>query len=91
MGRAQSRSGIGLNGSRCRKSIEWVYESITVRAVEMGVLVSKCCIYVLLLGEGIDVWRPVRAIELSQSRFRILESAGKDPGEVWEFNEGDTV
>lgn len=43
-------------------------------------------IYVRLLDEGTDVWRPVVATELSDGTFRLAEPDGYDPKvEVWEF------
>lgn len=48
-------------------------------------------IYVLLLDEGLDVWRPVRAIEISPACFKIIESESQESGEIWQFNEGQEV
>ena len=48
-------------------------------------------IYVLLLEEGIDVWRPVRAIEVSRATFRIIESQSPESAETWQFHEGQEV
>ena len=45
-------------------------------------------IYVALLDEGIDVWRPVEAQRLSPDTWRIVDQ-DYDPGiEVWEFEPG---
>ena len=42
-------------------------------------------IYVALLDEGTDVWRPVEAEQIGTERFRIV-SANPDPAnEHWEF------
>jgi hypothetical protein len=47
---------------------------------------TETCIYVKLLDEGTDVWRPVRASVLDDSRFIILKSNDYDPEtEIWEF------
>ncbi len=47
-------------------------------------------IYVALLDEGTDVWRPVQATELTNGVFRIAPT--KPPNdEVWEFEPGATV
>ena len=46
-------------------------------------------IYVRLLDEGTDVWRPVDAIELSQDRYRLIGE--RDADERWEFESGSTV
>lgn len=46
-------------------------------------------IFVALLGEGTDVWRPVAAESLGHGRYRI---AGTQPDdEPWEFHESDVV
>src|ERR1700730_11871856 len=36
-------------------------------------------VYVRLLDEGTDVWRPVRATALPDGTFRLLEPEGYDP------------
>jgi hypothetical protein len=48
-------------------------------------------IYVLLLDEGIDVWRPVRAIEVRPATFKIIELESPEVGETWQFHEGQEV
>ena len=48
-------------------------------------------IYIYLLDEGTDVWRPVQALELDDGSFRIPSDAQVPDGETWEFNPGDTV
>lgn len=46
-------------------------------------------IYVALLNEGVDVWRPVDAVPTGQNAYRIL---GEVPAlEEWEFPPGSTV
>ncbi|MGH6912444.1 MAG: hypothetical protein ACREH3_01905 [Geminicoccales bacterium] len=48
-------------------------------------------IYVALLDEGIDVWRPVEAQRLSPDTYRIVDQ-DYDPGiEAWEFEPGTVV
>jgi hypothetical protein len=47
-------------------------------------------IYVRLLNEGVDVWRPVEAEPLPDGTFR-LASSPPPPDEVWEFPPGATV
>ena len=47
-------------------------------------------IHVRLLGEGINVWRPVQALQLSESTFQIAaEPVPED--ESWSFQPGDIV
>ena len=47
-------------------------------------------IYVYLLDEGTDVWRPVEAIHLNDDIYQIV-SEKLDPNELWAFKTGDTV
>lgn len=47
-------------------------------------------IYVALLDEGVDCWRPVRAIRLGGGIFRISEQAVPE-AERWEFRPGEAV
>jgi len=43
-------------------------------------------VYVRLLEEGTDVWRPVRATALPDGTFELTEPEGYDPqAELWEF------
>jgi hypothetical protein len=47
---------------------------------------TELMVYVRLLDEGTDVWRPVRASVLPDGTFRLLEPDGYDPKtEKWEF------
>ena len=46
-------------------------------------------IYVALLNEGTDCWRPVRAEVVSEGLFRITDSQPED--EEWEFRPGEIV
>ena len=47
---------------------------------------TEAVVYVQLLDEGTDVWRPVRATALPDGTFRLLEPDGYDPNaETWEF------
>ena len=48
-------------------------------------------IYVALLNEGVEVWRPVDATHVGSDRYRIL-SPNETPGdERWEFQQGALV
>ena len=50
---------------------------------------TEAVVYVRLLDEGTDVWRPVRATALPDGTFRLLdlEPNGDDPiAETWEFS-----
>ena len=48
-------------------------------------------IYVALLDEGVDVWRPVQAEHLSGNTYRILDQPYDRSIESWEFEPGDVV
>lgn len=48
-------------------------------------------IYVALLDEGVDVWRPVMAEPLDSDVYRILEQHYDEETEHWQFQPGDTV
>lgn len=48
-------------------------------------------IYVALLGEKVDVWRPVEAERVGESAYRILEQAYDPDVERWRFEPGDLV
>ena len=48
-------------------------------------------IYVELLDEGTKVWRPVEALQVGPTQYRI-ESMNRDPeDERWRFQQGDVV
>lgn len=47
-------------------------------------------IFVMLLDEGVDVWRPVRAEHLQGDEYRILDQPRGD-GETWQFLPGSRV
>jgi hypothetical protein len=50
---------------------------------------ESAIVYVALTGEGVDVWRPVRAERVSHNTYLLV---GKRPeGENWEFDSGDVV
>ena len=49
-------------------------------------------IYVRLLEEGTDVFRPTRAVSLGDDHFKILPTEHYDPeDELWEFPPGSVV
>jgi hypothetical protein len=53
--------------------------------------VTTTTIYVYLLDEGTDVWRPVEAEHVGGEQYRIL-SANADPeDEHWQFQTGEVV
>lgn len=49
-------------------------------------------LYVYLLDEGVDVWRPTEAIDLGDGLYELLPTPDYDPeDEVWEFLPGTIV
>ena len=48
-------------------------------------------IFVKLLDEAVDVWRPVRAEHLHDNVYRILDQAYDRDIETWEFAPGSEV
>jgi len=50
-------------------------------------------IYVYLLGEGVDVWRPVDAVRVGESLYRITSDCSDQrfAEESWQFVTGDVV
>ena len=46
-------------------------------------------IYLPLLNEGTDCWRPVEAIELGSDLFRIVSQKPED--EEWPYRSGEVV
>jgi hypothetical protein len=52
--------------------------------------VNAVTIYVRLLDEGVDVWRPVRAEPLGGNLYRLAATPVPDT-ETWEFSPGAVV
>lgn len=48
-------------------------------------------IYVALLDEGVDVWRPVQGEVLGNGLFRIVTENADANTETWQFNAGEIV
>jgi hypothetical protein len=48
-------------------------------------------IYVALLDEGTDVWRPVQAISVGRNVYRIISENQNPELECWQFQTGDMV
>jgi hypothetical protein len=48
-------------------------------------------IYVYLLDEGTDCWRPVQAAGLGADRYRIVSENDDPEDEHWQFTTGDVV
>lgn len=53
---------------------------------------TKKIIYIRLLDEGTDVFRPTEVLDLGEGLFRVLPTADYDPeDEKWEFPPGSIV
>jgi len=48
-------------------------------------------IYVFLLDEGTEVWRPIQARHLGDDRFQITSINDDPDDEHWQFSTGDIV
>ncbi len=48
-------------------------------------------IYVALLDEGVEVWRPVQAERVGGNTYRILGQPYDRSIETWQFEPGDVV
>lgn len=48
-------------------------------------------IYIALLNEGIDVWRPVLAVRRADDLFEIVSRNDDPEDESWEFPSGSLV
>ena len=48
-------------------------------------------VYVSLVGEGVNVWRPVQAEHLGGSIYRIAAQPYDREVETWEFEPGERV
>jgi hypothetical protein len=48
-------------------------------------------VYVYLMGEGTDVWRPVNAEQVGASQYRLDPTAVVPDDEAWEFPPGTLV
>lgn len=54
-------------------------------------MISVAQIYIALLDEGVDVWRPVQAECLSGNTYRIVSQPYDRSVESWQFEPGDMV
>jgi hypothetical protein len=52
---------------------------------------TKQTIYIALLDEGVEVWRPVEAIEVGNGVYRIVSENQAPDDERWEFTTEELV
>jgi len=60
-----------------------------VIALERQSMDETCTVYVSLLDEGTDVWRPVEAIRIGENMWRLCGPIPED--ETWQFQPNDVV
>ena len=73
-------------------SDEWVFRKVDNSRLRFGQHNKNSMtvtIYVALVNEGTDVWRPVEAEKVAENTFRLLGSIPSD--EDWRFRPGDLV
>jgi hypothetical protein len=62
------------------------------KRMAMSTLKDSCTVYVKLLDEGVDVYRPTQAFRLGGNRAKLLAPPKYDPeNENWEFKPGSFV
>lgn len=54
-------------------------------------MTNEKTIYVYLLDEGVDVWRPVNAIQVRENIYKIVSDNPDPEDEIWQFKTGDFV
>lgn len=58
----------------------------------MGTSTETVVLYIPLLNEGVDVWRPTRGVVLGPDTIQVLATDDYDPTtEEWAFPPGSTV
>jgi hypothetical protein len=57
----------------------------------MNEKVNREEIYVYLLDEGTDVWRPVQAEKLNNKLYRIVSNNPDPENEKWQYSTGEIV
>jgi hypothetical protein len=48
-------------------------------------------IYIKLLGEKLEVWRPVEALKMGNDTYKIISPNPEPKIEKWQFKRGDLV
>jgi hypothetical protein len=48
-------------------------------------------IFVRLMGEQMEIWRPVEAVKIDQETYRIISPNPEPKVEKWQFNRDDMV
>lgn len=83
------------DAAAARAIVDWYTESMRDASVIEADSKSHSdltTVYVMLVDESVDVWRPVPAAEIGNGQYKLFPSDGYDPkDETWEFPPGATV
>lgn len=82
-----------MGGTNCT-GVGWLTAQLPTpdaRAYRWPVADEPTLIYVALLDEGVDVWRPVAARHLHRDVYLIADQAYDRETETWQFEPGDRV
>lgn len=52
---------------------------------------QKTTIYVKLINEPVEVWRPVDAIRINENSYQLTLEQDVPEDEEWEFSPGETI
>jgi cysteine-S-conjugate beta-lyase len=88
LGRLFGSSGSGFVRMNCAVPFEDLQRAIS----QVESAINNCSeIHVLLLNEGIDVWKKVQAKKINQFKYRIVSFNSTKDDELWQFNYDDIV
>jgi hypothetical protein len=54
-------------------------------------MMGRVQVYVRLLDENVDVWRPVQAEQLRENVYKLVDQPYDRATEKWQFEPGDVV
>lgn len=52
---------------------------------------SRKCVFVKLLGEDVDVWRPVAAVHIANDTYELVDQPYDRETETWQFEPGELI
>ena len=52
---------------------------------------QQTIVYVKLVNEAVEVWRPVKAIQTNENRYQLVEDQSIPEDEDWEFAPGEVI
>lgn len=83
------------DAAAARAIVDWYTEVMRDApgiAVDSDSHSPRTTVYVMLVDEGVDVWRPVQATDVGDGQYRLLPMDDDVPkDETWEFPPGATV